>query len=76
MLYEVEITWRTIRQEGLGPLLKKVRAYFCQLFCGARFFLRGCRAERPTAAEELVDFSFNAAGGLLQLSQVRSESFR
>jgi len=71
MLYEVEITWRTIRQEGLGPLLKKVRAYFCQLFCGARFFF--ARLPRNATAEELVDFSFNAAGGLLQLSQVRSE---
>jgi predicted O-methyltransferase YrrM len=71
MIYEIEITLRTIRQEGFGPLFKKMRAYFQQLFCGVRFFF--LRLPRNATAEELVGFSFNAAGGLLQLAQVRSE---
>jgi len=71
MIYEIEITLRTIRQEGLGSFFKKVHAYFHQLLDGVRFFF--ARQPRNATPEELVDFSFNAAGGLLQLSQVRPE---
>jgi predicted O-methyltransferase YrrM len=71
MIYEIEIAWRTLRKEGPGPLLKKLRIYVRQLFGGVRFFfLRMPRQATPT---ELVDFSFHAAGGLLQTSQVRPE---
>jgi cephalosporin hydroxylase len=71
MIYEIEITLRTLRKEGVGSLLNKLRAYFHQLFCGLRFsFLRLPRNATP---EALVDFSFTAAGGLLQTAQVRSE---
>jgi len=71
MIYEIEITLRTLRREGLGPLLNKIHIYFHQLFCGARFFF--LKLPRNATSEELVDFSFNAAGGLLQTAQVRSE---
>src|ERR1019366_5524534 len=71
MIYELKIILRTIRQEGFGSLCKKVRAYFHQLVCGARFFF--LRLPHNATPEELVDFSYNAAGGLLQTAQVRSE---
>src|ERR1039458_1756739 len=71
MIYEIEITLRTIRREGFGSFFKKVRAYIHQFFCGGRFFF--LRLPRNATPEELVDFSFSAAGGLLQMSQARSE---
>lgn len=71
MIYEIEITLRTLRREGLGSFCNKVRIYFQQLYCGGRFFF--LRLPRHATPEELVDFSFNAAGGLLQQSQVRPE---
>jgi predicted O-methyltransferase YrrM len=71
MIYEIEITLRTIRREGFGSLINKIRVYFRQLFNGARFFF--LRLPRHASSGELVDFDFNAAGGFLQLSQVRSE---
>jgi len=71
MVYEIEITLRTLRREGLGPLLKKISIYFRQLFCGVRFFLM--RLPQDATPTELVDFSFAAAGGLLATAQVRSE---
>ena len=71
MFYEIEITLRTLRQEGFGSLCNKLRIYFYQLFCAARFLF--LRLPRNATPEELVDFSFNAAGGLLHTAQVRSE---
>ena len=71
MIYELEITLRTLRREGLGSLFNKIGIYVYQLACGARFFF--LRLPRNATPEELVDFSFNAAGGLLHTSQVRSE---
>lgn len=71
MIYEIEITLRTLRREGLGSLLNKIRIYCQQLVCGARFFF--LRLPQNATPAELVDFSFTAAGGLLQTSQVRSE---
>lgn len=71
MIYEIEITLRTLRREGLGPLLNKIRIYVRQLFCGGRFFF--VRLPRNATPTELVDFSFTAAAGLLQTAQVRPE---
>ena len=71
MIYEIEITLRTLRREGLGPLLNKISIYFRQLFCGVRFFF--LRLPQNATPIELVDFSFTAAGGLLATAQVRSE---
>ena len=71
MIYELEITLRTLRREGLGSLFNKIGIYVYQLACAARFFF--LRLPRNATAEQLVDFSFNAAGGLLHTSQVRSE---
>jgi predicted O-methyltransferase YrrM len=71
MIYELEITLRTLRKEGFGSLANKLRIYFHQLLCAARFFF--LRLPRNATPEELVDFSYHAAGGLLHTSQVRSE---
>ncbi len=71
MFYEIRITLRTIRQEGLGAFFKKLGIYFYNLFLGARFFF--IQIPRQTTVENIVDFSFNTDGGLLMLSQVRSE---
>jgi len=71
MIYEIEITLRTIRQEGLGSFFKKMRAYSHQLICGFFFFF--VRLPRNATPEALVDFGFHTVGGLLQLSQERSE---
>src|ERR1017187_6712606 len=62
MIYEIEITLRTLRREGLGPLLNKIRIYVRQLFCGGRFFF--VRLPHKATPTELVDFSFTAGGGL------------
>ncbi len=71
MFYELQVGLRTLRQEGLGPLLRKTSIYFNQLLKGLRF----CFLRMPTnaSAEQLVDFSFHAAGGLLETAQVRNE---
>lgn len=71
MLFELATAWRTLRKEGLGPLFQKVRLYFSQLLAAPRFW----RARRPVSSnvEEVVDFSFKAAGGLIMPGQVRSE---
>jgi cephalosporin hydroxylase len=71
MSYESELAFRTLRREGLVCLCKQIGAYFHQLFKGARFLLM--RLPRDATPAELVDFSFNAAGGLLRMWQVRSE---
>jgi len=71
MFYELQIGLRTLRREGLGSLLKKIAIYSGQLVKGLRF----CFLRLPTSAsaEQLVDFSFCAAGGLLATAQVREE---
>lgn len=71
MIYELQITWRTLRREGWGSLFNKIRLYGRQLLGGARFLC--LRLPRNATPEELVDFSFHAAGGWLQTSQVRPE---
>jgi predicted O-methyltransferase YrrM len=71
MIYEIEITLRTIRREGLGSFFRKVGAYFCQLGRGVHFLF--LRLPHNATAEELVDFNFRASGGLVQMIQVRSE---
>jgi len=74
MIYEIEITWRTIRREGFGPFFWKAGIYFRQIGKGLRFmFTQLPRSREP---EELVEFSYCAAGGLLQMAQVRSEIIR
>jgi predicted O-methyltransferase YrrM len=74
MIYEIEIALRTLRREGVGSLCKKLGAYLHQLASGLLFWFR--RLPRNATPEELVDFSFRAAGGLIRPTQVRSEIIR
>ena len=71
MIYEIEIALRTIRKEGFGSFLKKISAYFIQIFRGVRFLLTPL--PKNGGPEELVDFSFRAASGFLQTTQIRAE---
>jgi predicted O-methyltransferase YrrM len=69
MNYELTTALRTLRNEGAGSLLKKVKLYFGQLSRGARF-------ARPATfhdVDSVVGYSFSAAGKLISPGQVRSE---
>src|SRR5688572_8584818 len=71
MSYEVSVALRTLKTEGLSPLLKKTGLYFQQLATG----LTHSFGNRPAASnlDGVVDYSFNAANGLIRPGQVRSE---
>jgi predicted O-methyltransferase YrrM len=71
MAYELAIAWRTLKKEGMGSFLNKVRLYLGQMVRAVRF----CSLKQPRdgTPEQVVDFSTNAADGLLLLGQVRSE---
>lgn len=71
MIYELKIAFRTIQKEGLGSLFSKIFLYIRQLFAGVRFLTM--RPPHSRSAKEVVDFAFNAAGGLIAPGQVRSE---
>jgi predicted O-methyltransferase YrrM len=71
MIYEIEITWRTLRREGFGPFFWRAGIYLRQLAKGFYFLFIPLPRSRDTG--ELVNFSFHAAGGLLQMAQARSE---
>ena len=71
MIYEFKVAFKTLQQEGLGSLFKKIFLYFRQMVGAVRFsFLKKPHDASPEAA---VDFSFKAAGGLIYPGQVRSE---
>jgi predicted O-methyltransferase YrrM len=74
MVYEFKIAWKTIRQEGFGPLFRKVLQYFGQWFQAIWFAM--IRIPNGDSPEKVVDFSFNAAGGLIYPGQIRSEYVR
>jgi predicted O-methyltransferase YrrM len=71
MSYEISVALRTLRNEGIGPLLKKTGLYFRQFGTGLTCSFRG----RPPASnvEGIVDYSSSAANGLIRAGQVRSE---
>jgi len=71
MSYEISVALRTLRQEGISPLLKKTGMYFQQLGTGLTCSFR----DRPPASdvEGVVDYSFVTANGLIRAGQVRSE---
>lgn len=71
MIYELKIALKTIRQEGLGSLFRKVLQYIGQLFRAIWFV--AIRMPKGDSPEQVVDFSFNAAGGLIYPGQIRSE---
>lgn len=74
MIYELKIALKTIREEGLGSMFRKVLQYFGQWFRAARFL--GMRIPKGDAPEKVVDFSYQAAGGLIYPGQIRSEYVR
>ncbi len=71
MSYEIITGWRTLRKEGLVSLASKVRLYFRQMALAREF----ARLKRPPPENlaTLVEFSFQAAGGLVRPAQVKSE---
>ena len=72
MFYEIKITMRILRREGLAAVLGRVGIYFRHLGSGIAFL--GSRRPQPNASvEKLVDFSSSVAGQLIRPQQVRSE---
>ena len=71
MIYELKITWRTIRKEGWGSFFNKLATYFRQFSQGVFFMFR--HLPRNVPPDQLVDFGLNASSGFLQMCQVRSE---
>jgi predicted O-methyltransferase YrrM len=71
MNYELVTALKTLRQEGVSPLFKKTGLYFKQLSTG----LGHSFADRPASSnlDGIIDYSFNAANGLIRPGQVRSE---
>ncbi len=70
MFYELRITWCTIRKEGFGSLLSKLRTYFGDLTATAGFL----RARRPeTTPVAIIKFIWTAGQGLICPAQVKSE---
>jgi predicted O-methyltransferase YrrM len=71
MNYELVTALKTLRNEGVSPLFKKMGLYFQQLTIG----LTHSFANRPPPSnlEEIIDYSFSAANGLISPGQVRSE---
>lgn len=71
MIYEFKIAFKTIQREGFVSLFKKVFSYFSQMVNALRFL--PLRKPFNGTPDEVVDFSFKAAGGLIYPGQVRSE---
>jgi len=71
MSYEISVALRTLRTEGVSPLFKKTGLYFKQMATG----LTHSFANRPASSnlDAIIDYSFNAAHGLIRPGQVRSE---
>lgn len=68
MSYEISVALRTLRQEGLGSLARKVGLYFTQIRLGLAF-----RRPSLVTVEQIVDHSFRASNGLISPGQWRSE---
>lgn len=71
MIYEVEIFFRSLRRDGVKGVASRLALYFRQLASAVGF--RFLRLPRDVPTEQVIDFSENAAGGLLKLQQARSE---
>jgi predicted O-methyltransferase YrrM len=70
MFYELSIAWKTIRTEGLGSLLNKLRIYFGDLAAAASFL----SARRPAAKPDaVIEFIWTAGRGLICPGQFKSE---
>jgi predicted O-methyltransferase YrrM len=70
MFYEIRITLKTLREEGWGSFMDKLRVYFTDLAAASVFF----RAQRPNdEPPAVVDFVWNAGKGLIAPAQVKSE---
>jgi predicted O-methyltransferase YrrM len=73
MIYEFTIGLRTIRKEGFASLLQKISLYFRQIARGINFLTM--RMPHGAPLEKTIDFSFTAAGKLIEPLQNRSEIF-
>jgi predicted O-methyltransferase YrrM len=71
MNYELTVSLKTLKKEGLGPFFRKLLLYFQQMLAAFRFRL--ARQPASSNVEAVVDFSFHVCGGLIRAGQVRSE---
>ena len=70
MFYEIRITLKTLREEGVGSFVDKLRVYFSDLAAASAFF----RARRPSGEPAaIVDFVWTAGKGLIAPAQIKSE---
>ena len=70
MFYELSITWKTLRREGLGSLFNKLRIYFGDLTAAVSFLLTRRPAAKPDA---VIQFIWEAGHGLICPGQFKSE---
>ncbi len=70
MFYELRIAFRTIRREGIGSLINKMRVYFGDR-ASAKDFLRAQRPE-PTP-DAIMRFLWNAGDGVIAPGQSKLE---
>jgi predicted O-methyltransferase YrrM len=70
MFYELSITWKTIRKEGLGSFFNKLGIYFGDLTAAVSFL----SARRPAAKPDaVIKFIWEAGRGLICPGQFKSE---
>jgi predicted O-methyltransferase YrrM len=74
MIYEVEIFFRSLRRDGIKGVSMRLGQYFRQRVLGVYFGFLRLPENAPT--EQVINFGFNAAGGLLKVQQVPSEILR
>jgi len=70
MFYEIRITLKTLREEGLKSFMDKLRVYFSDLAAALVFWGTGRPRYEPAA---VIHFVWNAGHGLIMPAQVKSE---
>jgi predicted O-methyltransferase YrrM len=70
MIYELSITWKTLRQEGLGSFFNKLRIYFGDWVAAVSFLFVRRPAAKPDA---IIKFIWEAGNGLIRPGQFKSE---
>lgn len=73
MIYEFYVASRTLKNEGVAKLIKKILVYFWSIILAFYFILQKKPAPFVTA---VVNFCWNKAYGLIRPHQVKSELLR
>jgi len=70
MFYEIRIALKTLRQEGIGSLVNKLRTYFHDMFSAVGFMT----SKRPKPSPEpIINFLWSAGGGVIAPGQSKKE---